>query len=65
MSIELEQQSIHEQFEQLVVTEDKLAIREFLDDQNIADVADLINEYPDYEAQIIANLSIHRCCQYF
>ncbi len=56
MSLELDQQSIHEQFEQLITTEDKLVIREFLDDQNIADVADLINEYPDYEAQIIANL---------
>ncbi len=65
MSIELEQQSIQEQFEQLIVTEDKLAIREFLDDQNIADVADLIYEYPDYEAKIIANLSIHRAASTF
>jgi magnesium transporter len=65
MSLELDQQSIHEQFEQLIATEDKLAIRQFLDDQNIADVADLINEYPDYEAQIIANLSIHRAASTF
>lgn len=62
---DIEEQSIHEQFEQLVATEDKLAIREFLDDQNIADVADLINEYPDYESQIIANLSIHRAASTF
>jgi magnesium transporter len=62
---DIETQSIHEQFEQLIATEDKLAIREFLDDQNIADVADLINEYPDYEAQIIANLSIHRAASTF
>jgi len=66
MAIEdIEEQSIQEQFEQLVATEDKLAIREFLDDQNIADVADLINEYPDYESQIIANLSIHRAASTF
>jgi magnesium transporter len=65
MSLELEQQSIHEQFEQVIATEDRLAIRQFLDDQNIADVADLINEYPDYEAQIIANLSIHRAASTF
>jgi magnesium transporter len=65
MSIELEQASIHEQFEQLIATEDKLAIREFLDDQNIADVADLIYEYAEYEAQIIANLSIHRAASTF
>ncbi|GEO08445.1 magnesium transporter [Segetibacter aerophilus] len=66
MAIEnIEEQSIQEQFEQLIATEDKLAIREFLDDQNIADVADLINEYPDYESQIIANLSIHRAASTF
>src|SRR3954452_8959400 len=66
MAVEdIEEQSIQEQFEQLVATEDKLAIREFLDDQNITDVANLINEYPDYEAQIIANLSIHRAASTF
>jgi magnesium transporter len=61
----IEEQSIQEQFEQLITTEDKLAIREFLDDQNIADVADLINQNPDYESQIIANLSIHRAASTF
>jgi magnesium transporter len=66
MAVEdIEEQSIQEQFEQLVATEDKLAIREFLDDQNITDVANLINEYPDYESQIIANLSIHRAASTF
>lgn len=65
MSIELEQHTLHEQFEELVEKEDKLAIREFLDDQNIADVAELINDYPDYEAQIIAHLSIHRAASTF
>src|SRR3954469_3246708 len=66
MAVEdIEEQSIQEKFEQLVATEDKLAIREFLDDQNIADVAELINEYPDYESQIIANLSIHRAASTF
>lgn len=62
---DIEEQSIQEQFEQLVATEDKLAIREFLDDQNIADVAALVYDYPDYEAQIIANLSIHRAASTF
>src|SRR5919112_904816 len=62
---DIEEQSIQERFEQLVATEDKLAIREFLDDQNIADVAELLSEYPDYEAQIIANLSIHRAASTF
>jgi magnesium transporter len=65
MSLELEQPGIFEQFEQLISKEDKLEIREFLDDQNISDVADLINEYPEYEAQIIANMAIHRAASVF
>jgi magnesium transporter len=65
MSLELEQPGIFEQFEQLIAQEDKLEIREFLDDQNISDVADLINEYPEYEAQIIANMAIHRAASVF
>ncbi len=63
--MELEEQTIQEQFEQVIATEDKLAIREFLDDQNIADVADLINENEEFAAQIIANLSIHRAASTF
>jgi magnesium transporter len=65
MPNELEQAEIFEQFEQLVSKEDTLEMREFLDDQNISDVAALINEYPEYEAQIIANMSIHRAASVF
>ena len=61
----IEEQSIQERFEQVIATKDKLVIREHLDDQNIADVAELLSEYPDYEAQIIANLSIHRAASTF
>lgn len=62
---DIDEQSIQEKFEQVISTEDRLEIRDFLDDQNIADVAELINEYPEYEAQIIANLSIHRAASTF
>lgn len=65
MSLELEQLNISEQFEQLIATEDKLAIREFLNNQNISDVAALINAYPDFEAQIIANMAINRASSVF
>ncbi len=65
MSLELEHPGIFEQFELLISKEDKLEIREFLDDQNISDVAALINEYPEYEAQIIANMAIHRAASVF
>jgi magnesium transporter len=65
MSLELEHPDLLEQFETVIQTEDKLQIRSFLDDQNISDVALLIEEYPDYESQIIANMSVHRAASVF
>lgn len=65
MSFELDQLSIKEQFEQLMQENDLQAIRKFLDDQNISDVADLIYDNPDYEAQIIANMAINRAAAVF
>lgn len=65
MSLELEHPGINEQFELLIAKEDKLEIREFLDHQNISDVAELINDFPEYEAQIIANMAIHRAASVF
>ncbi|HYJ62252.1 MAG TPA: magnesium transporter [Parafilimonas sp.] len=65
MSAELEQLSINEQFEQLMQANDAQVIRSFLDDQNISDVADLIYEYPDNEAQIVSNMSINRAAKVF
>ena len=65
MSLELEQASLQEQFESLIKTEDKLLIRDFLDDQNISDVAMLVDEFPEYDDQIIANMSIHRAASVF
>ncbi len=65
MSLELEQPTLLEQFESIIQTEDKLRIREFLDDQNISDVAELVDEFPEYEDRIIANMSIHRAASVF
>lgn len=65
MTMELEEIPLQQQFEEIVATEDKLAIQEFLNDQHISDVAGLIYEYPDYETQIIAHLSIHRAASVF
>ncbi|HEU4575631.1 MAG TPA: magnesium transporter [Chitinophagaceae bacterium] len=65
MSLELEQPSLREQFESIIQTEDKLAIRDFLNEQNISDVADLVYEYPEYESQIVANMSVHRAASVF
>lgn len=57
--------NIGQAFEELINTNDQLRIREFLNDQNISDVAELIDEYPEYEAQIISNLSVHRAASTF
>ncbi|MDZ4793523.1 MAG: magnesium transporter [Bacteroidota bacterium] len=65
MSAELEPHTLQEQFETIIKTEDKLLIREFLDDQNISDVAELVYEFPEYESQIIANMSVNRAASVF
>jgi magnesium transporter len=65
MSLEEEQPTYLEQFEELIQTEDKLQIRDFLNDQNISDVAELIYEHEDYDSQIIANMAIHRAAMVF
>ncbi|MBG9375033.1 magnesium transporter [Panacibacter sp. DH6] len=65
MSFEMEELPLAEQFEQLIQGGDKLAIADFLNDQNISDVADIIYENPDYESQIIANMAIHRAASVF
>ncbi|HKB44929.1 MAG TPA: magnesium transporter [Chitinophagaceae bacterium] len=62
MSLEL---ALEEQFEAVIKTEDKLQIRDFLDHQNISDVAKLVDEFPDYESSIIANMSVHRAASVF
>lgn len=65
MSLELEQPNIKELFEEVIASEDKLAIRDFLNKQNISDVANLIHEYAAYEATIIANMAINRAAKVF
>ncbi|HNR16160.1 MAG TPA: magnesium transporter [Chitinophagaceae bacterium] len=65
MSLELDQPTLQEQFEAIIRSEDKLQIRDFLDDQNISDVAQLVDEFSDYQSQIIANMSVHRAASVF
>ncbi len=65
MSLELEQPGLQEQFETIIKTEDKLLIRDFLDDQNISDVADLVYEFEEYESNIVAGMSINRAASVF
>jgi magnesium transporter len=65
MNLEPEILTIQEQFDQLIVTEDKLLIRDFLNDQNISAVAELINDNHDYQSQIVANMAMHRAAMVF
>jgi magnesium transporter len=62
---ETEEISLQHQFEEVIASENKLAIQEFLNNQNISDVADLIYENEDYESQIISHISIHRAASVF
>ena len=58
--MEMDQMPIQQQFEEVIVSDNLLEVKEFLNNQNISDVANLIYENPDYEIQIISTLSIHR-----
>lgn len=65
MAIELDEIPLQQQFEEIISTEDKLAIQDFLNDQNISDVANLVYDNPEFETQIISHLSIHRAAKVF
>jgi len=65
MSEEIEKISIQDQFKELLAVNDDAGIKEFLDEQNISDVADLIDENEEYETYIISHLSIHRAAALF
>ncbi len=57
--------TLQQQFEEIIATEDQLAIRDFLNNQNISDVATMVYDNPEYETQIISHLSIHRAASVF
>jgi magnesium transporter len=65
MPAEIKDSDLELQFLEIIQSENPSAFHEFLDDQNISDVAELVNEFPDHEAQIVSNLSIHRAVSTF
>ena len=65
MTLEIDEISLQQQFEETVASENKLLIQDFLNTQNISDVAILIDENEEYETQIISHLSIHRAASVF
>lgn len=65
MSLEMEPLTLQQRFEEVIASEDKLVIQEFLNNQNISDVATLVYDNPEHEAPIISHLSIHRAASVF
>ena len=65
MLTEIEEISLQQKFEEIIMSEDKLAIKDFLNHQNISDVAELIYANEAFESQIISHLSIHRAVSVF
>ena len=58
-------ESLKQQFEEQLEIGDALQMRHFLDHQNISDMAELVYEYPEHEAKIIAGMSVHRAAGLF
>ena len=58
-------EQLKQEFDHLMNTGDAQEIRQFLDDQNISDIAELVYEYEEHEASIIANMAVHRAAGVF
>ncbi|MFZ4059401.1 MAG: magnesium transporter, partial [Ferruginibacter sp.] len=65
MSLSMENLSLNDQFNEVIASEDKLKIKDFLNHQNISEVAELIYENEEFESQIISHLSLHRAASVF
>lgn len=61
MSVE----ALKEQFEEKIHSGNPIEIRDWLDQQNISDVAELVYEFPEHESNIIAAMSVHRAVGVF
>lgn len=57
--------SVQEQYEEVLKSGDENAVREFLNDQNISDVAEIIHENEEQEINVFQLLSMHRATGLF
>ncbi|MBC7889099.1 MAG: magnesium transporter [Ferruginibacter sp.] len=60
-----EEITLQQQFEEVIASEDMLYVQDFLNRQNISDVAGLIYENEDFERNIMSHLSLHRAASVF
>jgi magnesium transporter len=58
-------EKLKEELELILESGDGAALHDFMDAQNISDVADLIYELEDYDSRIIAAMSVHRAVGVF
>jgi magnesium transporter len=65
MAVDTINEELKQEFEEVLLKNNPIQTRHFLDDQNISDVAELVYEYPDYESNIIAGMSVHRAAGVF
>jgi len=56
---------LKEQVEAILESGDGIQLHELLDNQNISDVADLVDEMPDYDSKLIGAMSVHRAASVF
>lgn len=56
---------LKQQLELIIESGDKKQLHAFLDEQNISDVAELIDQLPEYDSIIIAAMSVHRAVSVF
>lgn len=66
MADELENEiNLSEDFLAIVAKNDAHLLKDFLDEQNISDVVELVNEFPEHEGTIINNMTVHRAVSVF
>ena len=63
--LKIEEINLTEVFLEVLSKEDESLLTEFLDEQNISDVVELVNEFPEKEAYIIDNMTVHRAVSVF
>ena len=65
MSTEQTPSILASEFEAILAQNDQSQLHAFLDDQNISEVAELVESFPDEDVTIIAAMSIHRAASVF
>ena len=63
--LKIEEQNLSDLFLEILAKQDAQLLKDFLDEQNISDVVELVNEFPEQEATIIDNMTVHRAVSVF